>query len=507
MSPSLATLVYVCGIAGLFYLDRDKSIRTSKALWLPVIYLWVLGSRPVSFWLGVSPPGGTDIQLEGSPVDAAFFAVLLIAAICVLAFRGRRVLALLHANFPIPILIYFAFCLVSICWSGFPGPALKKWIKAIGDLAMILIVVTDEHPVAALRRLFSRTAFILMPVSLLFIKYYPYLGRAYDQWTGLQMNTGATSDKNMLGVITFVLSLGVVWRVVGLLRSEEAFPRYRRHLLAQGAILVIGILLLIDSNSVTSGVSFTLGAGLILLTSLRFIRRKPAALHILVMLLVMIAGLIVVLGGETSAAHALGRNSNLTGRTDIWAAVIPMAPNPLLGAGFESFWLIPSVKLRLAEIFQGLILNEAHNGYIEVYLNLGWVGLGLMGVILIDGYRRSVRAFRRDPTIGCLLVAYVLTALTYNVTEAGFRMMHPNWIFFLLAVIEASSVAASVSAPSSLARGAGSGPEARNTLAMRTSGRIMRVETKRNCGEKKIGEALVRIHNFFCGAPVIRGCG
>ena len=70
---------------------------------------------------------------------------------------------------------------------------------------MILIVLTDEQPVAALSRLFSRTAFILMPFSLLFIKYYPNLGRAYDPWTGRQMITGLTPDKNMLGVITFVL--------------------------------------------------------------------------------------------------------------------------------------------------------------------------------------------------------------------------------------------------------------------------------------------------------------
>ncbi len=36
--------------------------------------------------------------------------------------------------------------------------------------------------------------------------------------------------------------------------------------------------------------------------------------------------------------------------------------------------------------------NEAHNGYIEVYLNLGWLGLGLIALILGQGYRRAVRA-------------------------------------------------------------------------------------------------------------------
>src|SRR5579859_4204710 len=440
MNPLLATLVYACGIAGLFYLDRDESIRTSKALWLPVIYLWIIGSRPVSVWLGNTP--SFDTQLEGSPIDGAFFAVLLIAALCVLFHRGRRTLTFLNASFPMPILIYFAFCLLSVCWSDYPGPALKKWIKSVGDLAMILIVLTDEQPVAALRRLFSRTGFLLLPLSLLFIKYYPNLGRAYDSWSGAQFATGITLDKNMLGVIAFVVSLGTFWRVLAHLRSDEQTPHRRRQLVAQGALLVIGVSLLVDANSVTSSVSFALGAGLVFATSLLFMRRNPAAVHALVLCLAVAAVSIKLLGVGASAAHALGRNPDLTGRTDIWAAVIPMVPHSLVGAGFESFWVNPSVRARLAQIFQGLQLNEAHNGYIEVYLNLGWVGLGLMALILVDGYRRAVKAFRREPVLGGMLLAYVLAAIAYSVTEAGFRMLGPNWIFFLLAVIEASNIAA-----------------------------------------------------------------
>jgi len=208
-----------------------------------------------------------------------------------------------------------------------------------------------------------------------------------------------------------------------------------------------------------------------LTTRLRFMRRKPAAVHVLVVTLAVTAGLLMLLGGGASAAKALGRNPTLTGRTDIWAAVIPMAPNPLVGAGFESFWLSPHVHQRLWELIPGLPLNEAHNGYIEVYLELGWVGLGLIGLIFMSGYRRSVMAFRRAPEIGGLMIAYILTAMVYSVTEAGFRMLDPIWIFFLLAVIEASSIAAGVAVEASQPIGASadrlSGLRARNALAMR----------------------------------------
>jgi O-antigen ligase len=306
---------------------------------------------------------------------------------------------------------------------------------------MILIVLTDEQPVAALRRLFSRIGFILLPASMLFIKYYPNLGRSYEEWSGVQMANGVTPDKNVLGVVTFVLSLGAVWRVLGLFQSDKNLRDRRRHLLAQGALLAIGIWLLMVANSVTSSVSFVLGAGLLLATSLRFMRRNPAALHVLVLLLALSAALLLLLGGGASAARALGRNVTLTGRTDIWGAVIPMVPNRLVGAGFESFWLNHSVHDRLEVLFPGLPLNEAHNGYIDVYLNLGFLGLGLIVLIVVDGYRRAFKAFRREPALGGLLLAFTLAAPIYNFTEAGFRMMNPNWIFFLLAVIEASYIA------------------------------------------------------------------
>jgi exopolysaccharide production protein ExoQ len=118
MGGPLANLVYGCVIAGLFYLNYDKSVRTSWALWLPVVYLWILGSRPVSVWLGQSAANTGAIELDGSPVDRVFFLILFIVAVCVLVHRGRRVLTLLFANWP--ILIYFLFCLSSVFWSDFP---------------------------------------------------------------------------------------------------------------------------------------------------------------------------------------------------------------------------------------------------------------------------------------------------------------------------------------------------------------------------------------------------
>jgi exopolysaccharide production protein ExoQ len=440
MPAWIATCVFAVGILGLFALDRDRKIRTSKALWLPVIWIWIIGSRDISVWLGIGPTASVSQLPEGSPLDALVFAVLLAAGIIVLIRRSSRTGALLRANWA--ILLYFSFCLLSVIWSDFPGVAFKHWIKAIGDLVMVLIVVTDSQPLAALKRFFSRTGFILLPASLLLIKYFPGLGRSYDPWFGNIIEKGVTLGKNQLGVITLVLSLAAVWQVLTLLQAGK-MPGRSRHLLAQGVLLAFGVRLLSGADSATSLACFVVGTGLMFTTNPPIIRRQPAAVHALVFALLLTAGFALSLGGEKAAVGALGRNTTLTGRTDIWKLVLPMAPNALVGAGFESFWLGPRLE-KLWAALPILHLNEAHDGYIEVYLNLGWVGLSLIGLLLINSYRRGVAAFRRDPAVGSLILAYVIVAALYNITEAGFRMLNPMWAFLLLAAIASGGIASGV---------------------------------------------------------------
>jgi|HubBroStandDraft_1064217.scaffolds.fasta_scaffold23082_1 exopolysaccharide production protein ExoQ len=441
MNPSLASLICVCGIAGLFFLDRDNSLHTSKALWLPVAWLWIMGSRPVSFWLGVSPAAGTNVQLDGSPVDAAVLGVLLAAAIAVLIRRGTPARTFLTANGP--ILIYFVYCLISVLWSPYPDVAFKRWIKATGDLAMVLILVTEVNPAASLGRLFSRIGFVLFPTSVLFIKYYGYLGRGYGPG-GELMNTGVTTNKNALGVILLVVSLGTVWRILTLVQ-DKTLPNRGRHLIAQLSLLGFEIALFLMADSATSLACFVLGTVLILATKLPTIKRRPSRVHALVAMMVLAGAAAMLLGGQEGMTHALGRQSNLSGRTDIWAAVIPALSKPIIGDGFESFWISPDV----VKVWKSLSgwwdpkgLNEAHNGYIEVYLNLGWVGVGLISLILISGYRRATAAFQLNPSIGGLMLAYFIVAVVYNMTEAAFRMLDPIWIFLLLAIVSGSSIAA-----------------------------------------------------------------
>jgi O-antigen ligase len=434
-----AFLVCTLVVWALFRYDREKSARTSNALWLPVLWFSIIGSRPASAWLNIwfginfgASGDGLDAQLDGSPTDAAILGVLLAAGMLVLSRRKSRVRSSLRGNFP--VILYFTYCLASVLWSPFPEVAFKRYLKAIADLTMALIVVTESDPAGALRRLFSWVGFLLLPASLLLMRYSP-LGRGYDP-DGHFMNTGVTTNKNTLGLITFIVALGALWSFIHAYRSRPRLERTRL-LYARGALVGFALTVLLQAHSATSWACLMLGSVLILATQLPYMRQRRGRIHALVLTVLAAGGVAILLGGESGVLHAMGRDATLTGRTDIWRAVIPMCPNPLIGAGFESFWNGFGDNVRGLSTFQRGI-NSAHNGYIDVYLNLGWVGVTLIGFILAGGYRRTVATYRQNPQLAGLMLAFVATNVIYSITEAGFRILTPTWICLLIATLAPS---------------------------------------------------------------------
>src|SRR5205809_536483 len=431
MPPPIATAVFVVGIGGLFLLDRDTRARTSIGLWIPVIWVLIAGSRSLSEWQTVSWNASSSASqyLEGNPLDRNVLMALLALALIVLVQRGPQVGRILRAN--APILLFFLYCGVSILWSDYPDVAFKRWTKSLSDLSMVLIVLTEGSPVTAVKRLLARTGFVLIPVSILLIKYYPDLGRGYRPWVWIPYYTGVTTEKNLLGMVCLIFGLGFVWRFLETLHSRKDNRRLRR-LCVFGALLAMLIWLFWMADSMTSLSCFLMASGLMAVTSIRATSRKTWLVHILVAGILLISFSTLFLDVGSGLLGTVGRDPTLTGRTEIWHLVLGMTANPVIGTGFESFWL--GKRLEKIWSFYWWHPNEAHDGYLEVYLNLGWIGVALLAVVLVTGYRNVITALRRDPDTGKIRLAYFVVAVAYNLTESAIRTMNPVWIFFLLAI-------------------------------------------------------------------------
>jgi len=443
MSAGLAAVVCAAGILGLFLLDRDRTSRTSPALWVPAAWLAIAASRDISQWFNtVLVTDSPDQLLEGSPVDRVIYAGLLVAGLVVLVSRAERARSLLRANWP--LVVFFLFCALSVLWSEYPFVAFKRWTKALGNLVMVLVVLTERDPPAAVRQLLTRTGFLLIPFSVLLIKYYPQLGRHFSPWGGMAYNSGVAIGKNGLGILCLVLGLGSLWRFLAALPLDER-PRMVRPLIAHGLVLVMALWLFWVADSATSLGCFLVAALLLGLTSRYGFARRPMVVLFLVAGIVSVCVLGILVNTDMGVVQAMGRDSTLTTRTQLWRDLLRISVDPWFGTGFESFWLGERAKALWRTHWWHP--NQAHNGYLEVFLNLGWIGVILLGFVIAWGLRNVVGALRRDPKLGGLRLAFFVAAILYNLTEAAFKVMHPVWIAFLLAVTVVPSADAGGPAP------------------------------------------------------------
>jgi exopolysaccharide production protein ExoQ len=442
MQPAVASLICGIGIAGLFVLDRGEKTRVSKALIIPAVWMLLNTTHPLSFWLGMSNLGSytTEAYVEGNPFDRNVAIVLQLAALIVLCRKSAKVGAILRKN--VLILVYFSFCLASVLWSDFPFVTFKRWIKAIGDVQMILVILAESDSFTALRCILTRMGFFLFPLSILFIRFYPQLGRRpTNSWT--QEPVGVTQQKNELGIMCMIYGVFFLWMLLSVYR-ERKHPGRWRHMLAYGTIIAMSAYLLSQCNSTTSIVGFASSAGVLWLASRRPVR--PALVHFAVVAVLGLSVIALFFDPGGGLVQSLGKDPTLTGRKEIWALVLSLHTNPLIGTGFETFWLGSRLEFMLNALVN-LPINEAHNGWIEVYLNLGWAGLCFIALLIVTGYKRIISHIRHDPENGSLFLGFLICALFYSFSEAGFRFGTVSWFFSLLVIISAPQAVSLANSP------------------------------------------------------------
>lgn len=429
MSELIAVLITVSAIGLLFFLSREPEARVSPALWLAVLWLLIGSTRNISEWLQATPPAdAVGRYMDGNPVDRAILTLLMALAGAVLLSRWRRVGKVLRSN--LPVLVYFAFCGLSALWSIYPAVSGKRWLRALGDLLMVLIIATDKSGVAAVQQALQRVAVLVLPVSVLLIRYFPDLGIDYAP-DGTRFARGVAGGKNGLGALCLIFGLAALWQLLKAWRSQRGRIRTRK-VVAYTILLGTAIYLLYISDSKTSLACFVLVGTLLVLMLATRVAENRRLLGICVVGVIASCAAVLFLGFGSGALEAMGRDPTLTGRTEVWKLVLQFAANPFVGAGYESFWM----GKRLVDItaINGGI-NQAHNGYIEIYLNLGWAGLGILLTILVSSLFSAVSHLRARDDLAALGIAYMTIAVIFNFTEAAFKMMSPVWILLLLSIV------------------------------------------------------------------------
>jgi O-antigen ligase len=384
-------------------------------------------SRPLGCWLA-GDSGGIALGSpeDGTPIDRNVSLILIFLGFAILAKRGVQWPKFFKENQW--LCVFYLFWLLSILWSDYTFIAFKRWFRDAASVVMILVIFTEENPTEALRQVFLRCAYLLIPFSFLTMKFYLDIGRTYNPWTGEAVLCGVTMGKNQLGRLAMVSGLFLIWSL-SLQEGPSLFSKIRERWF-DAAVLVLCVMLLAQADSKTSLFCFGLGVCVFFAARMDWIKANGTRLvfwgGLLISLSVVFFSVPDLRGIVTGALH---RNVNLTERTDVWAGCLGLDTNPLIGMGFASVWLTPAA----IALGYKLQVEEAHNGYLETYLNGGLIGLCLLLFVLIVAGRYTVRKVLGDASLGPLYASLFLVGVIYNYTEAAFN--NGNAVGFLLWIL------------------------------------------------------------------------
>lgn len=409
---------------------KNKKNVMSWASIVPFVWLSISLSRNVSRWLSIGNfqmVRGNDyvsILEKGSVTDQLFFSTLFLFAAIILIKRNKLVINVLRENKIWLLLILY--CMVSFIWSEFPFISLKRFVKDLNAFLMVLIILTEKNPYESFKAIVRRNIYLLIPLSIAFCKFYPALGR-YQTASWNFIYTGVTTHKNTLGVLCLITILVLFIDVWPHLKNQQA--KISSHLLSV-FLLYIGltVYLLSFANSMTTNVCLLIGISFYIST---FLKKHLTKLIILISICYL-TGIDEYLISNLSAAFLsfVGRGQTISGRTALWEAVLETQFNPIVGTGYSAFWLGDRMR-ELIEIFI-FVPKQAHNGYIEIYINLGIIGLSIFLVALFSTYKKiSANWIEEDYNLS-FQMAFFAMYLIYNMTEATFIFnASPLWFVFL----------------------------------------------------------------------------
>ena len=358
-------------------------------------------------------------------IDQIFFIIIVTAALVVL--KARKVRWWQFAASNKALLLMYLFWLASCLWAPSGDASFKRLFKDVGCVIVGMMFLTERDPWQAIRTVFVRLAYMILPLSIVLPKYFPELGRIATRG-GDAMYAGVAGHKNTMGVIAVVFGIFVFADLLDLLKGESRkIDRWIRYAIVFNCLWV---LLLVDSK--TSLLCSFLGCSLFWATRHLSKLKNPAQVLARSIAAMLLLGVCETAFGISTFVieDVLGRNTNLTGRTEIWADVRAAGTDPLLGVGYYSFWDTPAAKIIAAPFPGGM--KTSHNGFLETYVDGGIAGVSMLILLLLTWLRTSIRAVLTGTIYGRLTFIVWVIAIIYNNSETSFFRIEPLWFTLLL---------------------------------------------------------------------------
>jgi O-antigen ligase len=345
---------------------------------------------------------------------------------------------------PIELTLLIALMLGSVLWSAYPGQTISSFLIQIAVMiaALFMIAIFTWRQIL---NIFANTirAIIFGALSYeLFLSILAFMAQASilgvdDNFYQSIRNIGQVPDGRTIDELLLRNSFMGSWALMGLITFlVQLGVKKRRRPLTVISILLSLVTIFLSGSA---GIVFaSVAVGLAAIVSLLAEGKDKETRHRYYRVAWAISGLagFLVLIFRRSVFEFLGKSPDMTHRTDIWMSVFGLvSERPLEGWGFIGVW-VPGV-----EPFSGLIVIngieyfQAHNSYLEMWFQLGAVGLLLFLILLTRTFIKTWRLGVHHSNVLYLWPLLILvTQLVRGITESRLLVQSAMLMLIIFAV-------------------------------------------------------------------------
>jgi exopolysaccharide production protein ExoQ len=411
--------------------EGSQSIWGHASTWgllLLLLYFTLDGVSPF-----VNEPTATRAVATGSAGGILFERVskLLIAVACVaFALHGHASVRRLSMQTKL-ITIFPLLALLLAPISQMPTRTISSGGLLLSAV-LFLYYIMSRYSLDQVLEMMLVLGTLTMAASIVFALALPQYG--LDQMGG-HSNAwkGIFSAKNYLGNLAlFFLTMAVSYR------GRNSFLRTVRVMQIIFCLIAIAF-----SHAATAYLLTAIYAACLLtLSTLRSFRKKDYFVVCLLLLITFSVAFVVLVVWPGFLFDMLGKDTTLTGRTNIWSAVLDsIAKRPLLGYGYQAFWLGMEGESYRVILSVSWMLAQAQNGFLDILLENGMSGLAIVLLVFGFAFRDAVVCLLRSRDTTQLravewYLSVVILTLVYNLDESFlFDPKHLGSMIFLLACI------------------------------------------------------------------------
>jgi O-antigen ligase len=365
---------------------------------------------------GIGQFVGRQTSGGGLAIQLAFGALYACVFLLILPRRKQAISLLWHETW---MFAFFAWAALSTAWSVEPGDTLRRSVALFGSVLAGLFIGMRYEPKHQISMIAACVA--LGAIASLFVcLFMPNIGLTpEDAWQGVYYPKNSLARMMSFGVLTFAW-LAIKqrnWRVLSI------------------GMLLLCLALMIMARSATGIVVCAL---LLCILPFRGMLSWPTRRLIALALIVALIALPIAawsLKHSDVILDLLSRKSTLTGRLPLWHTIkLEILIRPALGFGFGAFW--SSTEADRDRAIVNWDAPNAHNGFLEVTLGLGFIGLAIFLAGFARNFWLAISSVETIPgTDRTWPIFFLIFCLLYNLTET--TLVVPNSFFSILYVANA----------------------------------------------------------------------